>query len=64
MKIIPVKSANSDRKYRVYLFTNGNAKCTCPAYTFRKFEEYECKHIIEVKAKDQSSHPENPDSSK
>lgn len=52
MKVIDIKSSSSDKIYKVYLFANGQAKCICPAYTFRTFEEYECKHIAQAREKE------------
>lgn len=49
MKVIDIKSSKGDRIYKVYLFENGQAKCICPAYTFRKYEGYECKHIARAR---------------
>ena len=50
MKIYKVQSkTNPGKEYRVWHFDDGEFACECPDYGFSKEENYNCKHILEIK---------------
>lgn len=54
---IPVAShSNPDLAYVVGIAADGGYGCSCPAWTKGKHAREDCKHILQVKAEQQSSH--------